>query len=119
MVLYNLMMETAIGQLVVFIGCVMGLFAALDSDWKDALKLDLLSYNTYQAQIINRVLFTVGVILCLFVDFPNRADWPGKAFNFILFPAIGLMVFGITWALTYNALRCFIWVIHWWFRKKQ
>jgi hypothetical protein len=119
MVLYNLIMETAIGQLVVYIGCAMGVFAAIDSDWEDARKLDLLSYNNYSAQIINRVLFTVGAILCLFVDFPSRADWFGKAFNFILFPAIGLMIFCMAWALTYNALRCAFWVVCWWFEKKR
>ena len=119
MVLYNLIMETAVGQLIVFIGCVMGLFAAVVSDWKDARTRALLSYNCYQAQVINRILFTAGAILCLFVDFPSRADWFGKAFNFILFPAIGFFAMCIAWALTYNTLRCLFWVVCWWFEKKQ
>ena len=119
MVLQNLIMETAVGQLIMLVGCVMGLFAAIDSDWKDARELAILSYNNYPVQVINRILFMAGAILCLFVDFPSRADWFGKAFNFILFPALGFFCFCLAWALTYNLLRAAIWVLAWCFEKKN
>lgn len=116
--LLNLMTETNIGVLILFVGCSMGLFAAIDSNWKDARTLELLSYNNYKAQIINRILFTGGCICCLFVDFPSRADWVGKHINFIIFPTLGLCAMCIAWALTYHILRCIVWIVCWWFDKK-
>ena len=45
--LLNMITETYIGSLLLFIGCVMGFFAAIDSNWKDARTLSILSYNNH------------------------------------------------------------------------
>ena len=119
MVMYDLMFETLLGQTIVLIGAFMGLIAAIDSDWDDAWHKLLLSYNRRQVQVVNRIAFTIGVVLCLFLNFPSREHWSGEVFNFILFPFIGIVVLCLTWCLIFNLSRFIRWAIealwNWWF----
>ena len=109
------MTETAVGSEIVLIGAAIGFLAAIDSDWKDMRELGVLTYNSRGVQILNRLLFTAGVILCLFVDFPGRTEWAGKMFNTVMFPVLGFLIFCLAWALAYHALRLVIWVAEWCF----
>ena len=112
--LYALMTETILGDIILWIGVIMGILAAYSCSWHEARKMKILSYRDFPIQVINRILFTLGCILCLFLDFPSRADWVGKEINFIIFPFIGCCCLCLTWCISYNLSRIAVQVYDWW-----
>jgi len=120
LILCDLMTETLTDNAILCIGIFMGILAAYSCDWSEARNWYLLSYphQDHWIQVTNRILFVLGCILCLLVDFPSRADWAGKDINFILFPFIGFFSLCLTWCLSYNAMRIAVWIFRWCFDNK-
>lgn len=116
MILFDLMMETPLGFLILCIGLTMGLFSFVYHTWKeeiDAIDYSPLTFKNRKLQICSRLLFVIAVVCCLFVDFPSRADYLDGRLNWLMFPLCGLFGFVVTWFISFLIVRCLISVFNW------
>lgn len=113
MILFDLMMETPLGFLILCIGLTMGLSSFVYPNWKEATDDAPLTFKNRILQIYSRLLFVIAVVCCLFVDFPSKADFLDGRINWLMFPLCGLFAFGVTWFISFLIVRCLISVFNW------
>ena len=118
-------MNGSMGHVISFIGCVMGIFAAIDSNWDDALKMPPLSYNRHNTQVANRLLFVIGCILCVVLDFTSGYYTMGPI-SLLLVPFLGCFGLVLAWFCSFCAMRILakiVWLgnslIGWIFEKNE
>lgn len=119
-------MGGSMGHVISFIGCVMGIFAAIDSNWDDAWNMPPLSYNQHNTQVANRLLFVIGCILCVVLDFTSGYYKLGSGMTLVVVPFLACFGLVLAWFCSFCAMRILakiVWLanslIGWIFEKDE
>lgn len=96
------------------LGAVIGILGGVATTFKKLREDEPLIYTEAPfTQALNRLLFVIGCVVCLFVDFPKPDNHFIQQVYWLLFPFMGFLIFLLSWCVSFWTIIALKAIIRW------
>ncbi len=110
----NIIEGNTIAHALISLGTVIGILGGLATTTKKLREDEPLIYTEAPlTQVLNRLLFVIGCVVCLFADFPKSDNHFIQQIYWLLFPFMGFLIFLLSWCVSFWTVIALKAIIRW------